>query len=328
MKNRTIYRKIIVFSLPRVPFYILGCFLAVVFEVICLLIGAFVPPVRDFMSVLGVIGLIIIVIYVTGYGARVYKAAQVGLITTAINTGRLPKKIFASGMKMVDVFFEISTIGGIVIHTANVTIDRSFRKMTRKEILNKNGHSLKDELRSLIIFYGCSLIPYIGYCVESYVFSHPELSMVEAVVEGTKKFFKNFHRMIFTIIRVFITQILFVTFIGSVVLIPIYSEIQKHDKLAGVLAESAERAYDVTGEAALIAAVVLTAAVVLIINSFAQPRAMISVIRKYLEVCDDATIKVLKRESAESNKSETDRNKTNQNETEKEVTNGREIENV
>lgn len=285
------------FSLPRIPFTILGCFLAVVFEVICLLIGVFFPVINNFMSLLGMAGLVIILIYVTGYGARVYKAAQVGLITTAINTGRLPKKIFAAGMKMVNVFFESSTVGGIVIRSANVVIDKNFRKMTTDEILNKNGHSIKDDLRSLIVFYGCSLIPYIGYCVQSYVFSHPELPMVKAVAEGTKKFLKNLHKMLFTIIRVLITQILFLAVTGAIVLLPIYAEIQKHEKVAEVLAESGRRAYNLTGEVAMIAAMVIVLALGMILNSFIQPRIMISIISKYLKVCDDATINVMKREA-------------------------------
>ena len=328
MKKRTIFRKVIVFSLPRIPLVVLGCLLAVLFEVVCLLIGAFVPAIGNFMSLLGMIGLIVIFMYVTGYGARVYKAAQVGLITTAINTGRLPKKIFSSGMKMVDVFFETSTVGGIVIHTATVAIDRNFRKMTTNEILNKNGHSLKDELRSLIIFYGCSLIPYIGYCVESYVFSHPELSMVKAVTEGTRKFLKNLHKMLFTIIRVLITQIFFLILVGSIIILPIYSEIQKHEKVAEILAESGRKAYDMTGEAAMIAAMVIVIALGMIINSFIQPRSMISIITKYLKICDNATVKVMKREIAELNQSEADQNEPDQDDNDKEVDNGREIENI
>lgn len=294
MSNWKIYRKTIVFSLPRLPFLLLAslCFL------VCLVVGGFLSwfysDYGETIRLLSVLGAVLAFIFFNGYGKKMYRTAQIAMITRAITTGELPRRhVFRAGTDKVKQLFESRSISQFARATGHAALLRVVRRKTRAAVIRARGRSWLSDARSMAVLYGGNLIPYLGFCTLGYEFAHEDVPMLKAVCDGVEAFFRNIAAMGKRISRSLACQGFFYVTLGILVLVPLYRYNCGHEFFKEVCAAWVDASDNVRYSSrqiapeslALLTSVMQVVLLAMELKLFVQPLAIVFIVRRYLECC-------------------------------------------
>ena len=296
MSNGKIYRKTIVFSLPRLPFLLLAslCFL------VCVVIGCFLswlyPLYGESIRLLSVLGGALAFYFFNGYGKKRYRTAQIAMITRALTTGSLPPDhVFQAGTDKVKQLFESRSISQFAHATGHAALLRIVRRKTRAAVIRARGRSWLADARSMAVFYGGNLIPYLGFCTLGYEFAHEEQPMLRAVCDGVEAFFRNLTAMGKRIKHSLACQGFFYVTLGLIALVPLYRYNCGHAFFKEICAAWVDASENIRYSSrqiapeslALLTSVMQVILLMLELKLFVQPLAIVFTVRRYLECCAD-----------------------------------------
>lgn len=145
--------------------------------------------------VLGIIAFIILV----GFWKKQYKSGQICVFTESYLKNEIPKSPIKFGLNWVNTRFPTNTIFQLIIKTIKLI----------KSKIKKDNSDLKlfQEIKSIFLFTIVGFVPYLGTCIISWTYMHPDDDLLKCVVEGTEAFMKNISKLILTIIKNFLLTI-------------------------------------------------------------------------------------------------------------------------
>lgn len=287
MKTREIWKRVLCFSLPRIPFLILA-FLA--FLVILSLTGVLTvlfPRFEALIGTVGILGAILAYTFINRYGFVLYRAGQVAMITRALIFGTLPEHVFAAGKRAVNRRFENITFGKLFIGTVQAVVMRTIQRRTREEVVKARGHTLMADVRSTFVLYFCKLIPYVGICTVSYQFARQDVPMLQGVCDGIECFFRGMWAMLRRIFVVLILQTAFFIFAAEVCMAVFITLLNVFPWLVNLLSFLLEYYYDSSADPTVAVASVLTLVSLSALRLFAHPMCAIFILRQYLTVVNE-----------------------------------------
>ena len=287
MKTRDIWKRVLCFSLPRIPFLILA-FLAVILVLfLTALLTILFPRFEALIGTVGILGAILAYTFINRYGFVLYRAGQVAMITRALTVGTLPAHVFAEGKRAVNRRFENVTFGQLFIGTVQTVVMRTIKRRTREEVVKARGHTLMADVRSTAVLYFCKLIPYVGICTVSYQFARQDVPMLQGVCDGIECFFRGMWAMLRRIFVVILLQGLFFLLAAQVFLAVYVTLLKLFPGLVNLLSFLLEYYYDSTADPTVAVASVLTLVSLSALRLFVHPMCAIFILRQYLSVVNE-----------------------------------------
>ena len=286
MKTRTIWKRVLCFSLPRIPFLILAFIAFLVILSLTGLLTVLFPKLEALIGTVGVLGAILAYTYINRYGFVLYRTGQVAMITRALTTGSLPEHVFSEGKRTVNERFENITLGQLFIETVQTAVMRTIKRRTREEVVKARGHTLMADVRSTAVLYFCKLIPYVGICTVSYQFARPDVPMLQGVCDGVECFFRGMWAMLRRIFVVIVLQSAFFIFAAEVCMAVFITLLNVFPWLVNLLSFLLEYYYDSSADPTFAVASVLTVVALSALRLLAHPMCAIFIIRQYLDVIE------------------------------------------
>ncbi len=180
MRTLSIYFRTIRFNFGRILYTFLGILAFLITLVLVFALGRLILR-RDsyvFATIGAALG-IFVLWFVRRRKTGLYKMGERALITNAVLTGKIEKGYFKNSMEEARrVFGGVSIIGMIFRTTAGIG-----RLLTGKSSKAKK-EEYKSRIATLALMMATNLIPYIGSCIQAWIYSHKDKTLLQNSLEG------------------------------------------------------------------------------------------------------------------------------------------------
>lgn len=260
MKDRDIYKKILVFILPRIPCYIVA-FLAAILVLALIGVPAYKAGASYFVLVLISVLAILVFYFVSAFMRLPYQSAAVSLIVKACNGQQISNHPFKEGMKDVKDRFKVYTPFGLVIS--------AFKYVKNKDKSEENKNEIINDAKSFVVFMLANSVFYISTCFLVEVMYFRDKSYTRCIYETIQTIRKNFKTFIKKSLSIFFFYVVIpvMTFmVGFIVIGTLVSNNVNINNFIDLMAESFEIELDIESISYFLLGLVFTFITYIFIN--------------------------------------------------------------
>ena len=234
MKDSQIYKKILVFVLPRIPCYIMAF---LVFFLICVLFGlpAYYAGGSDVVYGIIVFVAAIAAVFVASFMKLPYQAAAISLIVKACNGTIISDHPYKEGMKDVKKRFSIYSPFALLVSTVKYIFDKDKTVEDKDKIIN--------DAQSYFIFTFTNTFFYFKTCLLTEMMYFKNKPYSRCIFETLQTIKKNFKTFIIKTLKIFFFYLVIPIGIFIIVFMIISTVLQgnvKADDFASLVIESLE----------------------------------------------------------------------------------------